>query len=278
MEFSVLISVYTKDSAVFLSKALRSVCLEQSLKPNQVVLVKDGPLNDDLNNVVDFWFNLSTVNHLRFDVCELTENIGLAGALNYGLEHCEYDLVARMDADDISHKSRFSEQVDVFVSDINIDIVGTFALEIDDQGNEGRRRAMPVSHEGIMAALWACPFIHPSVMFKRDKILQLGGYNCNLRRRQDYELWFRCAHAEFKFHNIPSPLLFYRFSSGSHVKQSITLSFEQGALGFRSASMLNMPLWQRLACFIPFGRSLFPNKIQHLLYVLLAPFDPRKKR
>jgi len=272
MAFSVLMSVYAKEKPEYLSECLQSLVL-QTLLANEVVLVEDGPIPCALSAVIEGYrdkLNIVTV--------KLLQNSGLAVALNEGLTHCQHALVARMDADDICLSDRFLKQTAFFDKDPSLDVVGSFVVEIDEQGKKGALRSMPVTHDEIVNSLWACPVIHPGVMFKRDKINQVGGYNIALRRRQDYDLWFRCAEQGLKFHNIPTPLLLYRFTQNTYAKQSVKLAFEQAIIGFKGASLLNLPIWKRVACFVPFIRSLLPSRLQYLMYLALRRFDPRKTK
>jgi len=162
-----------------------------------------------------------------------------------------------------------------FANDPKLSICGTFTQEIDSLSNKGSIRKVPTQHEEIVNALYLCPLNHPSVMFRKSHILSIGGYDSKLRRRQDYELWFRSAHEGLKFRNLPVVLLLYRFNSNTHRKQPTKLALQQSLIGFRGSRMLKYPLWKQTVCFVPLIRSLLPVSIQHHFYRLLKPFDPR---
>jgi len=271
VKLSVLISVYGKENPEYLTLCLQSLAA-QTHEAEEVVLVEDGPLTPELQAVIER-------HRVRLNIksIKLQDNCGLAVALNEGMKHCSYPLVARMDSDDICQPQRFERQVSQFLKKPDLDVLGCFATEIDAGGSHGALRAMPVTHEAIKANLWTSPFIHPTVMFRRDKILALGGYDESLRRRQDYELWFRCAKAGFKFANIPEPLILYRFDQNTHKKQPVKLALEQALIGYRGASLAELAAWKRLACFVPFFRSLLPSWLQHFMYLTMRKFDPRQK-
>src|SRR5690606_16724432 len=109
MKFSVLMSVYTKDDPGFLKEALSSIWDKQKLKPNEIVIIKDGVLNEILDNVIfEFSKNANT------NIISLEENKGLGEALKIGLLNCKYNLIARMDADDVSVPERFLKQINFF--------------------------------------------------------------------------------------------------------------------------------------------------------------------
>jgi glycosyltransferase involved in cell wall biosynthesis len=272
MKFSVLMSVYFQERTYYLEQSLQSLA-DQTLKADEVILVEDGPIGAELKSVIEQFrsrLNILSVN--------LFKNSGLSVALNEGLKHCSYDFVARMDSDDISLPQRFEKQVSKLIMKPEVSIIGSLATEINENGARGTLRCMPITHEDIVANLWANPLIHPSVMFRTEKLLKLGGYDISVRRRQDYELWFRCAMAGLRFENIPEPLLLYRFNTKTHKKQPVSLALEQALIGYKGANQMGMALWKRVACFLPFFRSLLPSKLQHSVYIALRRLDPRYKK
>jgi glycosyltransferase involved in cell wall biosynthesis len=269
MKLSVLLSVHFKDRPDYLLQALQSL-VDQTRRANEIVLVEDGPIGPELKDII-FYFR----NYLPIRIVQLETNMGLGAALSEGLSYCSSDLVARMDADDVCLPERFEKQVKMFKSSGDIDVLGSFCRVINEAGEFGVMRTMPVVHEEIVSKLWTCPFVHPTVVFKKDKIISAGGYNPDLPRRQDYELWFRLARHGLRFHNLPEPLLLYRFSKNTHKKQSTKLAWEQAKIGFTESTLMKMAWWKRLACFFPFFRSLLPARIQHFVYMAARKYDPR---
>ena len=110
IKFSVLMSVYYKEKPEWLEFSLSSV-LDQTLLPNEIVIVKDGPIDDELNLVIDEYSNK---NPELFKVYSLNKNVGLGPALNYGMKQCQYDLIARMDSDDYIVPERFEKQLSIY--------------------------------------------------------------------------------------------------------------------------------------------------------------------
>lgn len=271
MNFSVLMSVYDKEKPHYLSECLNSLA-QQTLKANEVVLVEDGPLTIELYDIIKRYKNILKIISVR-----IPENVGLALALNQGLEMCTHEIIARMDADDISLPMRFEKQLSLIKENSDIDVLGSFAIEIDENGVRGRVRKTIVKHTEIYKNLFTCPFIHPTVVFKRNKITALGGYNIKMKRRQDYELWFRCAQAGVEFANVPEPLLLYRFTRQTHKRQSFKTCVEQGYIGYRGVKLLKQPLWKGVACYLPALRAILPNEMQHITYTLLRKIDPRQR-
>ena len=269
MTLSVLMSVYYKERPGYLDRALQSLA-DQTLPADEVILVEDGPIGEGLQAIIERYRSA-----LRIRSPRLETNSGLAAALNEGLRHCAHTLVARMDTDDVCAPQRFERQVGYFSNHRYVDVLGTFAVAIDEKERQGALLSRPVTHGQIMSLLWTCPFIHPSVMFTRDRLVAAGGYDGRLRRRQDYELWFRLAKQGFRFRNMPETLLLHRVSIETPVKQSARQAWQQAMIGYRGSSMLGMTWWKRGACFLPFFRALLPAKIQHAAYIAARKFDPR---
>ncbi|HJF35399.1 MAG TPA: glycosyltransferase, partial [Clostridium perfringens] len=125
MKFSVLMSVYHKENPEFLKEALDSV-INQTVQPTEIVIVKDGKLTKELDDAIDMYIKN---NEGLFNILELETNCGLGVALSKGINVCKYDIIARMDSDDISDKYRFEKQLDVFKKNQKIDIVGSNIAE-----------------------------------------------------------------------------------------------------------------------------------------------------
>lgn len=164
MLFSVLLSLYHKESPLFLRQSLTSI-FTQTLLPIEVVLVEDGPLTDELYAVIKEF----TSQHPELKVISLPTNRGLGKALNEGLKHCSYDLVARMDTDDIAKPDRFEKQLAIFLEHPEIDVVGAWIDEFEGEvSNVLSMRKVPEQHENILRfAKGRCPVNHPVVMFRR---------------------------------------------------------------------------------------------------------------
>lgn len=206
MNFSVLISVYIKENPIYLKQALESIWDNQNLKPNEIVIVKDGPLNISLNEVLDEFAEKAPVKFLEFQ-----NNLGLGEALNKGLEICKYDIIARMDTDDISHPNRFSKQIAFLFKNKKVDIVGAWIDEFTgNKNNIISTRKVPEEHSAIISYLKGrCPLNHPTVVFRKKAVVYSGNYlECHLK--EDLYLWLRLYKNNFVFANIPESLLYFR--------------------------------------------------------------------
>ncbi|MCG6212889.1 glycosyltransferase [Vibrio furnissii] len=269
-KISILMSLYDKESPKFLAQSLESLA-KQTRQPDEVVIVFDGPVNDVLTEVVDEFRTLLSIIKVQLET-----NSGLAIALNEGLKHCSGDLVARMDTDDICAAERLEKQERYIISN-RLDIVGAAASVIDFTGEITGVRVNPESHDDIVRKLWCNPFIHPSVMFVKASLDKIGAYDSSLRRRQDYELWFRAANHGLRFGNLQEKLIEYRFDQHTLRKQSPKLAWKQGKIGFKGSMSCKLGLIMSLVCFVPFVRSLLPIGLQVKLTQLMKTFDSRTK-
>lgn len=273
LKFSVLLSLYDKENPTWLSACLDSICNNQILKPDEVVVVEDGPLGRDLADILDKYQQATSVIFKRI---KLERNVGLGEALNVGLDNCSNELVARMDTDDIADPMRFKKQIDFYLENPKVDILGSAAIDIDEFDSPLEvQRKVPESHKDIYDNLWSCPVIHPTVMFKKSFILAVGSYLSSLKRRQDYELWFRCAGNGAVFHNLQEPLLKYRITSESHKKNSLKVSLSQSKIGLHGSLRLRLGVKAYIGVFYPVFKSLLPIRIRSIVVNKFRRFDPR---
>lgn len=206
--FSVLLSTFYRENPFFLRQSLNSI-FTQTLPPDEVVLVEDGPLTGELCAVVKEY----TQRYPILKVVSLPKNVGLGQALNEGLKHCSYELVARMDTDDVSKPDRFEKQIAVFQAHPEVDVVGAWIDEFEgDTGNVLSVRKLPETHWKILKyARFRCPANHPVTVFRKSAVLNAGGY-LHFPLFEDYYLWVRMLIAGACFYNVQESLLWFRFS------------------------------------------------------------------
>lgn len=209
MLFSVLLSLYSKENDFFLSQSLDSI-FAQTLLPVEVILVKDGPLTERLDKVIDEY----CARHSELKVVVLEYNQGLGKALNEGLKYCSHELVARMDTDDIAKPDRFEKQVAVFERYPDIDVCSAWIDEFErDTSRVISVRMLPEKDKEILTyARSRCPINHPVVMFRKSAVLAAGGY-LHFPLLEDYYLWVRMLMNSAKFYNIQESLLYFRIST-----------------------------------------------------------------
>lgn len=217
-KYSFLISVYYKEKPEYLKMSFDSM-INQTIKPDEIVLVEDGKLTPELYEVINKYSN---ENKNLFNIVVLNENVGLGLALNAGLKVCKNELVARMDTDDVCLPNRCEQQLERFEKNDNLDIVGSMTDEfIGTIDNIVSSRIVPTTHEKIMKfAKRRSPFNHPTVMYKKSKVMEVGGYG-NYRRAQDYDLFMRMLNeGQAIGENIDKSLIYFRADENNIKRRS----------------------------------------------------------
>ena len=268
MKFSVLMSIYIKENPIYLQHALESI-FNQTLIPNELVLVKDGVLTKELDSVIDKAME-------KFpNICkiiELKENKGLGLALRRGVEECSHEVIARMDTDDIATCERFEKQIKILIDNDDIDIVGSFITEFKGTPDKVISvRSVPLSDMDIKGfAKKRNPFNHMTVMYRKSAVLSAGNYQ-EFLWNEDYHLWVRMMINGSKMINIPESLVFARTGSimferrGGlpYLKRDFLLQKEFLGWGFINY----IQFLKNILIRIPV--RLFPNKIRGWFYVNL---------
>ena len=217
MQFSVLMSIYYKEKTEYFNRSMQSIQDEQIIKPTEIILVQDGKLTEELYSAIDQWQDkLGNV----FKTIPLGQNIGLGDALNIGIKHCNYELIARMDTDDICSSYRFEKQLKVFVNS-DIDICSSWVSEFDNDEKElVSYRKIPECHDDIVNySKMRNPINHPAVMYKKSIVDKADGYK-KMMWFEDYYLWGRMLLNGAKFYNIQEALVNMRAGYGQLERRS----------------------------------------------------------
>jgi len=198
-KYSVLMSVYCKEQATYFKTAIDSM-LAQTVPPDDFVLVCDGPLTFELDAIIEEYCKKMPK---LFNVIRLSENKGLGNALKIGVEACKYELIARMDTDDISLPDRCEKQLKMLSENPEISVVGGQISEFyDDPKNVIDYRIVPTSYEEIKKrAAKRNPMNHVTVMLKKSQVLLAGNYY-DIPGFEDYHLWVQMLSAGLKLQNI----------------------------------------------------------------------------
>ena len=214
MKFSILLSLYHKESPEYLKLAMDSV-LNQTVMPNEIVLVEDGTLPDALEQVVIYYedYIKTSFPSCVFKVIRFELNRGLGFALNDGLKYCSYDLIARADTDDICKPDRFEKQLKVMAEHPEYDLVSSWIDEfVDDPSHVTSTRKLPETpEENLRYGKKRCPVNHPAVMYRKKAVMEADGYLTDYFP-EDYFLWIRMLMNGCKFYNIQESLVYFRFS------------------------------------------------------------------
>lgn len=215
--YSVLMSVYKNDNPDFLRIALESIYEKQIVKPDEIVVVFDGPLNENLYMVLDE-FREGKENIVKYFPQNV--NRGLGEALRIGSEYCTCDYILRMDSDDISDEHRFERQILYVENHPEIDVLGTDIAEFQETPNEDMRiRSCPEKHEDIVnMGKRRNPMNHVTVCMKRTALEKSGGYR-TLLLLEDYYLWLNMIAAGCKLANIHESLVYVRVGNGFDSKR-----------------------------------------------------------
>lgn len=204
-KYSVLMSLYKKEKPEYLTQAIDSM-LAQTIQADEIVIVKDGPLTDALEAVLQAYGS-------RVSIISSDTNVGLGKALNLGLSYCKNELVARMDTDDIAKPDRCEKQLNKFLGNPELVIVGSWVDEFHDTtSNIVSVRKVPCGYEDIYNyAKRRSAFNHPSVMYRKSAVEVNSGYS-DMRRNQDVDLFGRMLFAGCRAENIGESLLWFRSS------------------------------------------------------------------
>ncbi len=218
MKYSVLMSVWRNDSAEHLALALKSIYEEQRRKPDEIVVVFDGPLTDELYSVLNS-FREGKEETVKYFPQE--ENRGLGEALRIGAEKCTGDYIFRMDADDISAPERFLKQANYIEEHPDIDVLSANTAEfLESTDEEMRLCTFPETHEGIAKlAKTRNPVNHMTVCVKRESLIRCGSY-MPLHLLEDYYLWLRMLADGCKFATYAEPLVYVRIGNGMYSRRS----------------------------------------------------------
>ena len=216
--FSVLLPVYRGDRADFLRRSLASVTVEQTLPPDEVLIVRDGPVPGELDDVLAAARRGELSGGVPVRVLELAENAGLALALDAGLEHVAHEVVARQDADDISVPERFATQLPLLAA--GYDLIGSAIREFSEETDTGGVvRRQPADPERIRRAMTLRdPFNHPSVVYRASAVRAAGGYE-PLDLMEDYWLFARMIHHGVRATNVSRALVRYRVGAGAYARR-----------------------------------------------------------
>ncbi len=262
--FSLLMPLWSGDDPGFFRLAWQSTVVEQTRRPDEVVVVQDGPIGTALGDTLAELVAASPVpvQHLL-----LEDNVGLGPALDRGLAACSHDVVARMDADDVSLPQRFAVQLPLI--EAGADIVGSALLEfVDDVDQVDEVRIPPTDPEWIRsAARFRDPFNHPTVVYRRQAVLRAGGYQA-LPLMEDYLLFARMLATGAEPANVAEPLVYYRVGAGAYARRGgFALLRSEVALqrAFRAQGLTTRREYVR-NLVVRGGYRLVPTRLRRLAY------------
>ncbi len=263
-DFSVLMSVYEKENPIYFRKAMNSIYKSITL-PMEIVLVVDGYITEELEEVI----KENEKRAIKLIVVRLEERVSLGLALNEGLKKCNYELVARMDTDDLVRPYRFEKQYEYMMNNEDVVALGGAISEFIEEGKTYRNKSMPLSSEEILAyAKLRNPINHMTVMFRKSYIEKVGGYQ-DKQYIEDYDLWTRLLVNGYKLRNLNEVLVDARISENFEDRRGGKDYFEkykafrayQKDLGFLN----NLEYLRALS--MTYMITKIPNKLRSIAYI-----------
>ena len=268
--FSVAISVYKNDDPVYFDIALQSITEKQTVRPDEVVLIVDGPIPETLSSVVDRYES----KHKGFRVVRLPENKGLGNALQIAVAECRNELIARMDSDDIALPTRFEQQLKYFAENLQLDIVGGDITEfVGESSNIVGKRVVPADDADIKNYMKTrCAMNHVTVMFKKSAVLGVGNYK-DWFWNEDYYLWIRMLENNCVFANTGTVLVNVRTGADMYQRRGGKKYFESEK-GLQDYMLAHKLINRRTYCINVLKRWIvqvvLPNRIRGWVFRTFA--------
>jgi len=263
--YTVLMSVYAKEQPAYLESSIQSM-LDQTVKPSEILVLKDGPLTPELDNVLDKFISKHGT---AVKVVSFEHNRGLGPVLADGVALARNNLIARMDSDDIADSTRCEKQLECFNRNHSYDIVGCNVTEfMDNIENVIAERTMPEHQANILVfSRKRNPFAHPSVMFKKDSVLTAGNYR-EYKLCEDYDLWVRMIQDGARCYNIQEYLVNMRLSPDFYARRG-GLAYVKQIIGFKK-KLLDSGYYSTRDFVVSAASTavvgLMPNKSRSLMY------------
>lgn len=266
MTIAVLMSVYKNEKADRLDRCMNSIWTDQTLKPNQIILVEDGPLPDELHRVIDAW---KKVLQEKFYVLKNETNLGLTKSLNKGLSIVKTDLIARMDTDDQSTPMRFEVQEKFMREHPEIDVLGGAYNIMDDKGVIQYAKYFKHSHEEMLKQIcWRCPLSHPTVMMRTSIFKEKGlKYDERFRNSQDIALWVDAIEAGCRFANTDDIVLNFTEDNDVYKRRGKVRAMNEYKSFARAAKHLyGKYSWRRILPVLRYCFRRMPVKSINIIY------------
>ncbi len=268
-KYSVLMSVYKKEKPEWLTISIESI-LQQIVKPDEIVIVQDGPLTESLEKIIKKY---KEEYKELFHVIKLEKNMGLGPALNKGIENCRNTYIMRMDSDDYCLKERSRFLLEVAEKHPEYGVIGSYEAEFeDDINNIVAIHKVPEKKDEIYSFMKRrCALLHPTVLYKKEIVKQCGGYK-NAPLYEDYDLFLRIViENNIPCYNVQIPLYHIRINDGFfrrrggvlYMKRMIAFKIKQ----YRKGYMNFMDLVTSAGAH--FIVCLLPNSLRRMVYIRL---------
>lgn len=266
INFSVLSSIYSKEKSLHFNVCMESIWDNQTLKPTEIILVEDGCLTPELDQIIAHWqVKLGDV----LKVTKLAQNVGTGKAKNIGLQQCSFEIVCIVDTDDISLPDRFQKQIQMLSENTDLIILGGQIVEfIEGIDKPSGIRKVPLAHKDLIKfALKQSPFNNMTIAYRKTKILEVGGYQHHLWM-EDYNLFLRVIAQGCKIQNLPDNLVYARIDNGMHARRKGLeyIKSEKQLLNLKKELKLQNPIHANMLFLIRSVFRLMPSSVLGKIY------------
>lgn len=214
MKFSVVLPIYINVELKTFRKSLQSI-LNQTLKPNEIILVLDGPIKNEIKKFI----LKKKKTYKLIKIITFSKNHGLGYVLNKAIKRCKYNIIARCDADDFSNKKRFQAQINFLKKNKKVDVLGCNIKEVNNSKIISKKFMIKEDYKIKKQLLFRNPINHSSVIFKKNKVLSSGNYQ-QVQYFEDYYMWFAMAKNNCTFQNLPSFLVSMSVNDDFYIRRS----------------------------------------------------------
>ena len=261
LEVSVLIAVHHAINPIQVRVSIESIFLQKNI-PNQIIIIVDGAIGIELSEYLSH-LNLK---YNQIVIFYLKENKGLAYALNYGLQKSNYELIARLDPDDMVVNNRFFEQKKEFDKNQTLSVCGSYVQETY-KNNKKKLLKKPSKDNEIKVSLKTKnPIIHSTVMFKKSDIQSIGGYP-SIYKCQDYLLWIKCMENHLIFKNIDKAFVISKLDKSLMKRRDLNyFRFEKIIYNYMLEKKIINKYFFYFNIFFRFVLRSLPYPLKFLLY------------
>lgn len=258
-KISVIMGVYNCRNFSLLKKSIESI-INQTFKDWELVICDDGSTNETYQELVQ----LATMDN-RIKIIHYEKNSGLAYALNECIKHSNGEYIARQDDDDISLPTRLEKEIEFLQRNTDVDIVGTNAKVYNDEGVWGNYVVPYAPTKDDF--LWNSPFIHPTVMIKKDKLVDVAGYRVakETRRCEDYDLFMRLYAKGYKGVNLQEYLYKYRIENNNVKKRPMKYRIDEMIVRYKNYKNLKLGIKAYPYVVKPIILGLIPQSIFRII-------------
>ena len=264
--FSILISIYFKEQPQHFNSCMQSIWDHQTLKPSEIIIIEDGPLTAELDQIIAEWQEkIGAI----LKITKLPQNVGTGKAKNIGLQQCSHDIVCIVDTDDISVSDRFEKQVKALSENQEVVICGGQIVEfVSNIDQPSGIRKVPLSNEDLSKyAERQSPFNNMTIAYRKSKIVEVGGYQHHLWM-EDYNLFLRVIAKGYKIQNLNDVLVYARIDNGMHARRKgfEYIKSEKQLLNLKKELGLQNPIHANMLFLIRSAFRLMPSSLLVIIY------------